>query len=63
MNFNKKLCPRMYAIATMTKKTIPIAVVLKSIKKFATVASTLAKTSRVNRINTNPVNRRLDFIK
>jgi len=53
----------MYAIATMTKKTIPIAVVLKSIKKFATVASTLAKTSRVNRINTNPVKRRFDFIK
>jgi hypothetical protein len=53
----------MYAIDTMTKKTIPIAVVLKSTKKFATVASTLAKTSRVNRINTSPENRRLDFIK
>jgi hypothetical protein len=63
MNFNKKLCPRIYAIDTMTKKTIPIAVVLKSIRKFATVASTLAKTSRVNRINTSPENRLFDFIK
>ena len=53
----------MYAIDTMTKKIIPIAEVLKSTKKFATVASTLAKTSRVNRHNTKPENRRLDFIK
>lgn len=53
----------MYANDIMTNKTMPIAVVLKSAKKFATVASTLAKTSRVNRINTNPENRRLDFIK
>jgi hypothetical protein len=36
---------------------IPEAEVLKSIKKFATVASTLAKTSRVTRHNTNPENR------
>jgi len=63
MNFNKKLCPRMYDIDTMTKKIIPLAVVLKSTKKFATVASTFAKTSRVNKINTDPVNRRLDWIK
>jgi hypothetical protein len=63
MNFNKKLCPRMYAIDTMTKEIIPIAVVLKSTKKFATVASTLAKTSRVNRHNINPENRRLDLTK
>jgi hypothetical protein len=63
MNFNKKLCPRMYATDTMTKKIIPLAVVLKSARKFATVALTLAKTSRVNRINTTPVNRRLDWIK
>ncbi len=53
----------MYATDTMTKKIIPMAVVLKSARKFATVASTLAKTSRVNRINTTPVNRRLDWIK
>jgi len=32
----------------MTKKIIPVAEVLKSTKKFATVASTLAKTSRDN---------------
>jgi hypothetical protein len=63
MNFNKKLCPSMYAIDTKMKKLIPTAVVLKSARKFATVASTLAKTSRVNRINTNPENRRLDWIK
>lgn len=53
----------MYATDTMTKKIIPLAVVLKSTKKFATVASTFAKTSRVNKINTDPVNRRLDWIK
>jgi len=63
MNFNKKLCPRMYAMDTMTKTAIPIAVILKSSRKFATVASTLAKTSSVNRTNTNPENRRLDWIK
>ena len=53
----------MYAIDIMTKKTMPIVVVLKSTKKFATVASTLAKTSSVSRININPKNRRLEFIK
>jgi hypothetical protein len=53
----------MYAIEIMTKQIIPIVAVLKSTKKFATVASTLAKTSRVSRININPKNRRLDFIK
>jgi len=53
----------MYAMDTMTKTAIPIAVILKSSRKFATVASTLAKTSSVNRTNTNPENRRLDWIK
>lgn len=53
----------MYAIDVMTKKIIPIVAVLKSTKKFATVASTFAKTSRVNRHNTKPKNRRLDLIK
>ena len=53
----------MYAIDTITKKTIPIAVVLKSTKKFATVASTFANTSRANKTSTNPENRLLDFIK
>jgi len=57
MNFNRKLCPSMYAIDTMTKKIMPVAEVLKSTKKFATVASTLAKTSRVSRHNINPENR------
>jgi hypothetical protein len=53
----------MYADDTMTKKTMPMVAVLKSTRKFATVASTLAKTSRVNRHNTKPENRRLDLIK
>lgn len=53
----------MYAIETMTKKVIPLAAVLNSTKKFATVASTFAKISRVNRIITTPENRLLDLIK
>jgi hypothetical protein len=41
----------------MTKKIIPVAEVLKSTKKFAIVASTLANTSRVSRPNINTENR------
>jgi len=53
----------MYDIDTMTKKIIPLAVVLKSTKKFATVASTLAKISRARKHEINTVNSRLDLIK
>ena len=63
MNFNRKLCPSIYAIDTMTKIIIPLADVLKSTKKFATVASTFAKIRRESKPNVNAVNRRLDLIK
>jgi hypothetical protein len=63
MNFSKKLCPTMYAADTMKKIIMPLEEVLKSIKKFATVASTFAKIRRESKPNINTVNRRLDLIK
>ena len=47
----------------MTKKMIPIAEVLKSTKKFATVASTLAKISRPSNPKINTEDRLLDLTK
>lgn len=47
----------------MTKKMIPIAEVLKSTKKFATVALTLAKISRPSKPNINTEDRLLDLTK
>lgn len=63
INFSKKLCPAIYAIDTMKKIIMPLGEVLKSIKKFATVASTFAKIRAESRPNINTVNRRLDLIK
>ena len=53
----------MEAADTMTKKMMPTAEVLKSTKKFATVASTLAKISRPSKPNMNNEDRLLDFSK
>ena len=53
----------MYAADTMKKIIMPLEEVLKSIKKFATVALTFAKIRREIKPNINTVNRRLDLIK
>jgi len=42
---------------------MPVEEVLKSFKKLATVASTLAKISRAKKLDINTVNSRLDLIK
>lgn len=63
MNFSKKLCPKTYAADTMRKSTMPKEEVLKSFKKFATVASTFANIRTESKPNINTVNRRLDLVK
>lgn len=47
----------------MKKNIMPLEEVLKSIRKFATVALTFAKMSRESKLNINTVNRRSDLIK
>ena len=63
MNFSKKLCPITYPADTMVNKIIPATEVLNSTKKFATVASTLAKISSPTRIDINKKTRWSDVIK
>ena len=53
----------MYAADIMKNNIMPLEEVLKSIKKFATVASTFAKIRRESKPNTNTASRRLDLIK